>query len=322
MNFDVSLTGYHWEQEQLDIGLKDGIFYLALNMTSACNYRCPYCFVGLDNLKKSPSELNLEDKIKLLSDAKSCGTKVIVMPGKGEPLFDPDFWDIVAEAERLKLWVVVYTNAYFLDEEKINKLKKLPVSLYIKIDSFDPNVYEEMVGVSDVFSKVMKNLNLLTENFHKLSNNNGRISSNIGINSVVTSQTNSSIQEIYEWCKKREIFFTCRSPVNVGEAAIKWDSLVDSQVGKLRETGRKFAARNFTSATDLGQCGIYRYGITIQNTGDVYVCPDAHEGFDAIGNIKATSLAKLINRRNTLFPPNSTSGYCFVKAHHNPEERE
>ena len=315
------LHGYHWPQSVLKETPPDGVHYLALNMTSACNYRCPYCFVGLANLKSAPDELHVDKKIRVIGQAADCGAKVVVMPGRGEPLADPDFWAILEEANRLGLWVVVYTNGYFLDREKILRLKEADVSLYLKVDSFDQKIYEEMVGKKDVFARVKDNLDLLVEHFHEPVVENDRIISRLGINSVISVQSASSIPEIDAWCTAHQIFYTCRSPVKTGEAELTWDYLVSNRTEELRAIGRKYAERSYTSATEAGQCGIYRFGITVENNGEIYVCPDAHEGFGRIGNVRDHSLRNLIRRRNDLYPINSSSGYCFVKSHKNPEEQ-
>lgn len=322
MSLSISLRGYHWPQTALEATPSDGIFYLALNMTSACNYRCPYCFVGLANLKPSPGELHVDEKMRLIGQASDCGAKVVVMPGRGEPLSDRDFWSILEETNRLGLWVVVYTNGYFLDREKILRLKQAGISLYLKVDSFNQKIYEEMVGKKGVFARVRSNLDLLVEHFHEPMIENDRIISRLGINSVVSVQSALSIPEIDAWCAERQIFYTCRSPVKVGEAELTWEYLVENRVENLRDIGRKYAERNFTSATELGQCGIYRFGITVENNGEIYVCPDAREGFQRIGNIREYSLQNLIRRKKELYPLNSSSGYCFVKAHKNLEEGE
>lgn len=314
---DVVLAGYHWSQANLEGYSQDSIVYLALNMTSACNYRCPYCFVGLENLKASRNEMTVEEKVRIIREAKDCGARVVSIPGRGEPLADSGFWDILDAANRLGLWVVVYTNGYFLDREKIEQLKDKSISLYIKVDSFDSRIYEELVGKRSVFERVRHNLDLLIEHFHELQHNGNRIISRLGINSVVTAQSADSISEIHDWCRERDVYYTCRSPVKVGEAALTWDYLVQGRSEELRDVGRKYAARNFTSATELGQCGIYRFGTTVDNNGEVLVCPDAHSGFRRIGNIRELSLKDLIKQRNKIYPLNSSPDYCFVKARNN-----
>lgn len=320
MNRKVVLEGYHWSQPVCDSIPEGNILYFALNMTSACNYRCPYCFVGLDNLTAARNELALEDKLRVIREAKECGARVVSMPGRGEPMADRNFWDIIEKTERLGLWVVVYTNGYLLGSDRIKQLKDSPVSLYLKVDSFDPDIYEQMVGKQGVFERLRRNLDVLLEHFHEPKIDGDRIITRLGINSVVTAQTAESIPSIHQWCQNHGIYYTCRSPVKVGEAAINWDMLVQDQAERLRTIGQHYAARNFTSSTELGQCGIYLFGITVDNNGEVLVCPDAHSDFGRIGNVKESSLRKQIRRRNEKFPLNSASGYCFVKTHMNSEE--
>ncbi len=318
----IVLCGYHWPQTEFENLGHDEIMYLALNMTSACNYRCPYCFVGLENLKASRDELTCKEMTHILREAKDCGARVVSLPGRGEPLADSDFWEILNEAERLGLWVVVYTNGYFLDKKKIVTLKDKPISLYLKVDSFTSSIYDELVGRRGAYGRISQNIKNLLELFHEPEQDGDQIISRLGINSVVTAQSAKSIRALRDWCHENSIYYTCRSPVNVGEAAQNWEKLVADGVESLRAIGYQYGARRFTSATELGQCGIYRFGITVDNNGELLVCPDAHHGFGRIGNIRENSLSELIKRRNELFPLDSSISYCFVKAHRNSEERE
>jgi len=173
MSLPISIRGYHWPQAILETTPSEGVYYLALNMTSTCNYRCLYCFVEHANLKPSSDDLTLEHKKRLIAEAANCGAKVLSVPGLGEPLGDPHFWTILEEANRLGLYVVVYTNGYFLDREKILRLKQASISLYLKMDSFDRAIYESMVGKKGVYDRVRNNLDLLVEHFHEPVIENG-----------------------------------------------------------------------------------------------------------------------------------------------------
>jgi hypothetical protein len=206
-----------------------------------------------------------------------------------------------------------------LDIEAIRQIKNLSVSLYLKTDSFNPSIYEELVDVKNSYSKFRKNLDLLLTDFHEPETIDDRVVSRLGMNSVVTKQSVGSIEELYSFCQKHLIYYTCRSPVKVGQADKTWGYLAGTDVEKLQTIGKKYASRNFTSATPKGQCGIYRFGLTVENNGDIYVCPDARENFNPIGNVNNNSLLELIGIRNKQYPLNSDSGYCFVKRHRNPE---
>ena len=145
---NIVIKGYHYDQEVYDKYTENEIFYLALNFTSNCNYKCPYCFVGQHDLNtKADSDLTLEKIKALLVEARASGAKVLVVPGRGEPFLDKNFWSVVEYATSLEYWIVVYTNGSRLDVEKIQQIKQLPISLYLKVDSFDKAIYEKMVGV-------------------------------------------------------------------------------------------------------------------------------------------------------------------------------
>jgi MoaA/NifB/PqqE/SkfB family radical SAM enzyme len=319
MNNNIVIKGYHYSQDVYDKYTEKQIFYLALNFSSFCNYRCPYCFVGLYDLNKANSGLNLEKVKGLLDEAKELGAKTLVIPGRGEPFLDKNFWNIIEYATLLGYWIVIYTNGYHLDIEKIRRIKQLSVSLYLKTDSFNPVIYEEMVGLKNSYLKFRQNLETLLIDFHKPETIDGRIVSRLGMNSVVTKQSVDSIDELYNFCQKYLIYYTCRSPVKVGQADKTWEYLAGSDVEKLQTIGRKYASRNFTSATPIGQCGIYRFGLTVENNGDIYVCPDARENFKPIGNVNENMLSELLAIKNRKYPLNSKSGYCFVKNQRNPE---
>jgi len=164
---------------------------------------------------------------------------------------------------------------------------------------------------------------LIIEHFHSPEIEDGRLLSRFGVNSVITVQSAGSIAELDRWCIERDVFYTCRSPVKVGEAAQTWEFLVGNQVLDLKAIGQRYAERNFTSGTPKGQCGIYRFGITIENNGEIYMCPDARidAGFGRIGSFKDTPLRELILRRTGQTPLNSSQGFCYVKAALNPEEK-
>jgi len=160
----------------------------------------------------------------------------------------------------------------------------------------------------------------LLRDFHSPETINGKTVSRLGINSVVTKQTVNGIEKLSRFCLGNKIFYTCRSPVKVGSANENWDYLAGAEVEELRDVGKNFGTRAFTSATPKGQCGLYRYGLTIDNNGEVLMCADARENFGSIGNVNDKSLTQLIDTRNKMFPMNSESGYCFVKDHRNPEK--
>jgi MoaA/NifB/PqqE/SkfB family radical SAM enzyme len=311
------LEGYHHRQELLDATPDDGLFYLSLNLTSHCNYRCPYCFVGHANLRRGPDELALADKLRIVAEASSLGARVIVMPGRGEPTADRDFLAIVEHAQRLELHVVVDSNIQLLDEARIERLAALPVSIFVKADALEEAAYERSTGSKGTYRRFRDNVDLLLDRFPgPRPIDGGRYLVRLGFNAVITSLTRDAVAEVRDFCSANDIYFTCRSPVRIGEAHVNWDWLAGSETMRLRALGQSLSTNDFTSTTEAGHCGIYRFGITVENNGDVYVCPQSRV---AQGNLKEQSLAELLRLRLERGLLNKEAGYCFAKDQYNPE---
>lgn len=157
MSLPISLRGYHWPQTVLEATPSDGIYYLALNMTSACNYRCPYCFVGLANLKPSRTSFMLMKNSPDRSGSRLWG-QGRGHAGSRRASSRSGFLEHPRRSESSRPLGGGLYQRLFLDREKILRLKQAGISLYLKVDSFDQKIYEEMVGKKGVFARVRSNL--------------------------------------------------------------------------------------------------------------------------------------------------------------------
>lgn len=311
------LEGYHFPQAVLDQTPDIGLFYLSLNLTSHCNYRCPYCFVGHANLRSGPDELSRDQKFRIIDEARALGARVIVMPGRGEPTADRDFMAILGRAGELGMHVVVDSNAHLLDEDKIGQMTELPVSIFVKADSLDQQTYERSVGSAGSYPRFRRNVDLLLRDFHRPRRmDDGRYLSRLGFNAVITRISREGIADVRDFCAQHDIYFTCRSPVRIGEAHANWEQLAGAEALDLRALGQSLSTNDFTSTTEGGHCGIYRFGITIENNGDVYVCPQSRI---ALANLKDMSLRDLLELRQRRGLLNKEAGYCFAKDQYNGE---
>lgn len=115
-----------WERRRRETGLKEDLPLLGpvsinLDLTSACNFRCPHCVdsgiintgeaLDLDNIKKSVD--TLQDK----------GLLSVILIGGGEPTVHPDFEEIVRYTRGAGLQVGIVTNGSRL--ERVAKVADL-----------------------------------------------------------------------------------------------------------------------------------------------------------------------------------------------------
>lgn len=311
----MCLKGYDTSQNVYDSLELGNVHIVGMNLTSECNYRCPYCFVGSDNLKTGPDETTIEQKLSALEQAAGCGAKVLIICGKGEPFSDPAIWKIIEKATELNMWTIVYTNGSLIKERDYSILKRSNVSVMVKVDSLDPADYEASIGSKpprdDIRSWLRDLKSALPSDFDAEKD---RLLVRLGINAVVSKANAGTIPELSELCHEKAILFSCRVVQRTGNAIENWERLVGEEQGRLNKIAKQYSMRTVSSQAPNGSCSIYRYGVTLENNGDVYMCPNSRVFQDWIGNVCEEPLPLLLERRSAMYPLDSRSGYCFVRA--------
>ena len=64
---------------------------MEIELSLHCNFSCPYCYAGKDELENELTPGEIRD---VISQAKELGAKKIILLG-GEPMIYPDFWAVV-----------------------------------------------------------------------------------------------------------------------------------------------------------------------------------------------------------------------------------
>jgi MoaA/NifB/PqqE/SkfB family radical SAM enzyme len=311
----IVLKGYDTSQENYDFLKEGSIHIVGMNLTSECNYRCPYCFVGSENLKTLPDEMTTSQKLNVIEQAKNCGAKVLIICGKGEPFADAAIWKIIEKASSLDMWTIIYTNGSLIKRCHLDSLSKANVSLMVKVDSLDPADYEASIGhkppQDDIRSWILELRDALPPQHEPFEN---RILCRFGINAVVSKANERSIPYFSQFCYKEQILFSCRVVQRTGNAIQNWDWLVGDKQNRLNKIAKECSMRTVSSQAPNGSCSIYRYGVTIENNGDIYMCPNSRVFQNRIGNVCDEPLTTLLKRRVSMYPLDSRSGYCFVRA--------
>lgn len=268
--------------------------YLLFNLPYACNLKCPKCFVG-DN--KTALHLSLDERMRVMREAKELGARVVVIPGEGEPLIAPAIKKIASYRYGLGLTAVVFTNATMLNEDFAHFAKDTDISFIVSLDSLDKGAYGFLTGRKDFFDETIKNIERCRSIYadENSSTPNGDKVVRLAVNTVVTKQNKDEISKIKDWCGD-DMVFICNSPVKEGRAAQYWKELAgtEEEYRELKQVALKNSETHGpTSACSDGKCAYLYYGLTIGTDGDVLICPDARETRGLIGNVKEASLREL-----------------------------
>ena len=144
--------------------------FVAIPITSACNYRCNFCELSgvADKLKKekrkyqnnSISLSNIKEFEPMIKTA-----QVVNLGGRtgpGEPLFAKNFDESVREIRRINPEVVVdlTTNGALLSKDRTDFLTSMaPIAVTFSIHAATPETYSSIMGTSEItFQKVVDNI--------------------------------------------------------------------------------------------------------------------------------------------------------------------
>jgi radical SAM protein with 4Fe4S-binding SPASM domain len=132
-----------------------------LELTSACPFKCAYCYMSGYSKKSSSRELDLRSWEKIIASLKASGVLWLTFTG-GDPLARKDFCDMYRYAYNQGFIIIVFTNGFLLAEEHFNLFRKYP-PFYIEItlNAARQGLYEKISGITGSFTKVTSSLGTL-----------------------------------------------------------------------------------------------------------------------------------------------------------------
>ena len=129
-----------------------------INVTNACNLRCPYCY-GRYTFRKGVKDFTTNELISLIDEVDSLGTKIINL-GAGEPLMRKDIEEIIGYIRSKDIECRMNTNGHLVPQ-RLSAVKKLS-SICISIDG-DEGAHDRYKGKGS-FQKVLSAIEICRDN--------------------------------------------------------------------------------------------------------------------------------------------------------------
>lgn len=273
---------------------KERLLLLTVLTAMDCNFSCPYCFTkGWDPSKGIPLDLSEWDNV--FKEARALGAKSIWWVGVGEPLMLSSHIDFIHTIKQNGLVPLCFTNGSLLSERTAAEWFDLGASVYIKVNSFDPEIQDNLVGnINGASRKIQRGLRFLME-----AGFNKTFPSRLALQSVLTRQNLKDIPNLYRWARRNNIipFFE----IIVHTNPIILESIVDIDLTKeemkiifeklLEIDEKEFGYSWVPSPPYVGrQCDKYKYALTINPFGDILSCAASKV---TLGNIRRKSLEEL-----------------------------
>ncbi len=185
-----------------------GMPILDLEITGLCSHgSCIYCDSKTGFIK---DEFTKTDIIRIINEASMHNLKWIFICGLGEPLDSPYFLDLLDLISEQNLRLSFFTNGLNITPDIINRLKRVNANLILKLDSFDENIFDLILGKKGQARIIYNLLNLLID--MDFSTNKDRANlTNLALSIVPTKYNIDELPEIVNFCKQNHIF------PNIGE---------------------------------------------------------------------------------------------------------
>jgi len=312
---------YPWSKKVLDRSLflhkENKLATLDLELSAKCTgANCIYCDSRPSVGNAMIGEFNWATLRNILEEALGHGLEWIYTCGLGEPLEDDNFLELLHFIKERNIQISIFSNGIFIDSLGFaQKLKKAGVNIILKMDTFQEDKFDKILGGSGIAVKIYKALELL------LKAGYGRKTeyTDLAFSIVPTNLSFEGIPEVIDFAEKNGIFASIGELEQAGEVIISnlgtTLNLNGDDVSAIKSYADKYAGQKYMRPI----CPSIISGIHIDNLGRCIVdrqtglnCkwfllqePDVH----IIGDIKLDNVydlfLKVKSYRKTCFTANS-----------------
>lgn len=138
---------------------KFGPLFINLDLTTACNFRCPYCVdMGILN---NGRQFTFSQVCSIVDNLYKHGLKAVLLIGGGEPTLYKDFASVVRYLKKRGLQVGIITNGSFMDKIiEIAKELRNPDWIRVSLDAASNELFQEIhrpntkINLIDICNKI------------------------------------------------------------------------------------------------------------------------------------------------------------------------
>jgi MoaA/NifB/PqqE/SkfB family radical SAM enzyme len=203
----VDLDGWVFtERELAEARAGNRLLNPSLDLGSACNLNCPYCFVESKNSARKgrkPGELNRREIELVIDDCVSAGARTFNLVGSGEPTIDPQFRDVVNRCHSAGARSVVFTNGIAISEDEtlVDFLWKSKATIVLKFNAITPLLQDSMVGKNG-YSNIR---DLALERLMRCGFN-ATNPTRLAVDTLACRGNLDELPLIHRWCRNNNVF--------------------------------------------------------------------------------------------------------------------
>jgi MoaA/NifB/PqqE/SkfB family radical SAM enzyme len=268
----------------------------------SCNLHCNHVLRAVS--RKKNKRLSLMDLKRLSAYSNTLGVYQFILQG-GEPLFWPEFEDVVLALNPKEFYIGLVTNATLLNRQKLSRLRNIGIDkIVLSLDSFDQTEYESNRRKNGIYHHT---LDMILQ-----AKNEGL---RVIINTVATAQNVRSphLLHLIHFAKENGVIVYVNFATAIGNWEGRYDLLLSpSDADYIYELNREYEIIKRDIYPFKGvkvPCPALRSVVYITEYGDVLPCPFLHI---AIGNILEEPLDDILLRGMTIKWFKNPSSVCLA----------
>ena len=218
-NYINDINGWAFDKETIENN-KGKLLTLDIDYGSYCSLNCPTCFRYNNTIDNVKNELQFDNLVEVIKQAKPLGLRSVKFLGAGDPFENKGFLDFLRFLKEEDVIPLIFTKGQVLGsdssvvkyfgeygiltgEQLVKELDDCGTSIMLSINSFDDKIQGKMVGRPKEYIHVR---NRALELLVKQGFNKGNPTRLAVINSPVTIWNYDEAFEIYKWGRLRNLY--------------------------------------------------------------------------------------------------------------------
>ena len=266
-----------------------------LNMTSACNLHCIYCFAS-NRVEYGQNNLLLDDYYRILNEAKQISPNLDINFTGGEPLLSPNTSPVAKYAKKLGFTNRILTNATLINVDNVEEISSCFDVFKISVDGSTQEKHEYYRG-ANTYKRTLNAIDLLLKK-NKVVN----------VAMVVTRNNKDDVSNMSKKWGSKLIFQPlfplgrAKSSDDIALTGQEYFNVLSNDANINPYSNLVNILRAHQESRTIRKCAIGDGEISISCTGDVYPCQLLHHEEFLLGNVKDSSLIEIYNSdKNDLF---------------------
>jgi MoaA/NifB/PqqE/SkfB family radical SAM enzyme len=267
-----------------------------------CNMSCKHCNIsGL--IRGEEEKLTAEQWKRVVKDANKLGVVSFTITG-GEPLLNKDLEGFIKIFEPWKNLMIIQTNGWLLDKEKVLWLKRIGVDICnLSLDSYDEKEHDSSRGMRGSYRKVMEIIKYCK-----------RFGPKPMIGTVISHKNvhGRNLMDLIRFAEREKILLLANLAVPAG----RWSSnkevlLTEEDQRFIRALSRKHKALRLDFNSNLLRygCPAFKEKMYITPYGEVCGCTFVQISF---GNLKTESLIDIRKKGLSFGPFSEYNEFCLA----------